>query len=114
MARTGYPISTGTFAVPNLKGLFIRGAGTQTSGGITYTAGSIGTIQQDQFQGHYHNPLTGQFITSTNTATLYTGTGYGGYSSTTGSPVTDGTNGTPRTGTETRSVNLAMVYCIKI
>jgi len=107
-----YGGSTGTFAVPNLKGLFIRGAGTQTSGGITYTAGSIGTIQQDSFQGHYHTTNAG--IVGTNGPS---GSGVPYYSNgtaTAGNATTDGTNGTPRTAGETRPVNLAMVYCIKI
>jgi microcystin-dependent protein len=116
-----YGGSTGTFAVPNLSGLFIRGTGTQTSGGVTYSAGTIGTIQSDAFQGHYHssNRIGGNYgfmsggsyvnegLIGTNTS------GSGGTNGTFG-PTTDGTNGTPRTGTETRPVNLAMVYCIKI
>ena len=111
-----YGGSAGTFAVPNLEGLFIRGANSRTIGGVTYTPASIGTSQTDSFQGHYHNPLsgTGSFVTSTNTTTIFTGTGFGSYTATTGSPVTDGTNGTPRTASETRPINLAMVYCIKI
>jgi microcystin-dependent protein len=106
-----YGGSTGTFAVPNLSGLFIRGAGTQTSGGVTYSAGTIGTIQADNFQGHEHTYAGTQSV-----ASYAGGTGLGltGLSKTTTSEITDGTNGTPRYGTETRPVNLAMVYCIKI
>jgi len=109
-----YGGSTGTFAVPNLSGLFIRGSGTQTSGGITYASGSLGSIQADEFQGHYHSASTN--------ASHYQATGSSAGSGsnnlfsatvTVTSPTTDGTNGTPRTGTETRPVNLAMVYCIK-
>lgn len=37
-----------TFNVPNFQGAFIRGAGNQTVGGVTYTAPAIGTAQQDQ------------------------------------------------------------------
>jgi hypothetical protein len=37
-----------TFNVPNFQGAFIRGAGNQTVGGVTYTAAAIGTAQQDQ------------------------------------------------------------------
>jgi microcystin-dependent protein len=106
-----YGGSSGTFAVPNLSGLFIRGSGTQTTGGITYAAGVIGTVQTDAFQGHFHsgNKALGasgvlQGGTTTNLVTSGNTTG----------AVTDGTSGTPRTNTETRPVNLAMVYCIKI
>ena len=37
-----------TFNVPNFQGAFIRGAGSQTVSGTTYTAPAIGTVQQDQ------------------------------------------------------------------
>lgn len=106
-----YGGSTGTFAVPNLSGLFIRGSGTQTSGGVTYTSSSIGTIQADAFQGHYHSgnkALGGSGVLQGGTTTTLITSG-----NTTGA-VADGTNGTPRFTTETRPVNLAMVYCIKI
>jgi hypothetical protein len=106
-----YGGSTGTFAVPNLSGLFIRGSGTQASGGVSYASGSIGTIQADQFQGHEHN------YTGTYSANVYGGgssTGQSPQAKVTTNDVTDGSDGTPRYGTETRPVNLAMVYCIKI
>jgi len=106
-----YGGSTGTFAVPNLSGLFIRGSGTQTSGGVSYASGSIGTIQGDQFQGHEHT------YNGTRVVNLYgggSGSGLNNLSGTTTNEITDGTNGTPRYGTETRPVSLAMVYCIKI
>jgi microcystin-dependent protein len=110
-----YGGSTGTFAVPNLKGLFIRGAGTQTVSGVTYTSAAIGTKQGDLFQGHYH--------TATTTGVVAAFGGQSGidrsYAGTAGTvtvtlPTTDGTNGAVRFGAETRPVNLAMVYCIKI
>jgi len=125
-----YGGSTGTFAVPNLSGLFIRGSGTQTltveGASVTYASGSIGSFangggQGDKFQGHYHSSnrvannygftsgssYVGEGLIGTNT------NGSGGTNGTFG-PTTDGTNGTPRTGAETRPVSLAMVYCIKI
>jgi len=113
-----YGGSTGTFAVPNLQGLFIRGANPQTVGGVTYTPASIGTVQGDLFQGHYHSN------TATTTAVLSTFGGQSGidrnYPAGTGTVTvtiagpTTGANGAVRFGSETRPVNLAMVYCIKI
>lgn len=106
-----YGGSSGTFAVPNLAGLFIRGSGTQTSGGITYNSGVIGTIQADAFQGHFHSgnkSLGGSGVLAGGVTTNLVAS-----ANTTGA-VTDGTSGTPRTDNETRPVNLAMVYCIKI
>jgi hypothetical protein len=38
---------TTTFNVPNFLGAFLRGASAQTVGGVTYTAGTVGTAQQD-------------------------------------------------------------------
>jgi len=43
-------------------------------------------------------------VTGTNTAAPVTATG---------GPAADGTNGAPRTGTETRPTNVAILYCIK-
>ena len=106
-----YGGSTGTFAVPNLSGLFIRGSGTQTSGGISYASGAIGAIQQDQFQGHEHNYSGTQVSASYGAGS---GNGLINLNRVTTNEITDGTNGTPRYGSETRPVNLAMVYCIKI
>jgi hypothetical protein len=109
---TTYGSGSGTFAVPNLSGLFIRGAGSQTINGIAYTAAAIGTTQQDQFQGHQH--LYDRWVGTTGG-----GGGINGYlmgdagNTNTTSDVTDGSNGTPRYGAETRPANLAMVYCIK-
>ena len=111
---TTYGSGVGTFAVPNLQGLFIRGAGTQTKSGVTYAAPAIGTFQGDQFQGHYHAV----------TSTAIQGAGPGGAVGNPGgnfglatvtvtNPTTDGTDGTPRYGTETRPANYAMIYCIK-
>jgi phosphoserine aminotransferase len=36
-----------TYSKPNFQGCFLRGAGNQTTGGVTYTAPALGTIQQD-------------------------------------------------------------------
>jgi hypothetical protein len=37
-----------TFNVPDFEGAFLRGAGSSTVGGVTYTGAAIGTAQQDQ------------------------------------------------------------------
>ena len=43
-----------TFNIPNLAGVFPRGAGSQTISAISYS-GTLGTRQGDQVQGHYHS-----------------------------------------------------------
>jgi microcystin-dependent protein len=96
--------------LPDLEGVFIRGTGSQTISGITYS-GTLGTKQGDAFQGHFHN-----FTANAGVALLGATVGGNTYTATTTSttsPITDGVNGTPRTGTETRPANIALLPCIK-
>jgi len=97
-----------TFTLPDLRGYFIRGAGTSADG---TASGTFGAKQADAFQGHIHN-LYGNTIAATG-AGFPGGSNYGYYGTTTTGPVSDGTNGTPRTANETRPRNIAMLYCIK-
>ncbi len=118
-----------TFHLPDLRGRFIRGydgtAGNDpdkvtriesNTGGNT--GNNIGSLQDDAFQGHYHN-----FI---GMAALITpgGSGINQFSTppeptkqnllqTVQHPITDGTNGVPRTSSETRPKNVYMNYIIK-
>lgn len=103
-----------TFNIPNLQGVFLRGSGSQTISGIVYS-GTAGTAQGDQMQGHYHASLVTNFVTnSSNNAQGSPGVfGGGSPATTTGGPVTDGVNGTPRTGSETRPANVAAYYHIR-
>jgi phage-related tail fiber protein len=108
-----------TFNVPDLRGEFVRG--WDDSRGID-SGRSFGTAQTDAFQGHYHDHY------------LETRSSYGGGSMGAGSngdrmsvasnflatnndrireAKTDGTNGTPRTASETRPRNIALLACIK-
>jgi microcystin-dependent protein len=101
-----------TFALPDLRGIFVRGSGSQTISGITYNK-TFAAKEGDAFQGHQHGKgwvnstasigASLDVLISPNSAT--TGTGYGSTS--------DGTNGTPRTASETRPANIALLYCIK-
>ena len=107
---------TTTYNAPQLAGYVIRGVNTSGSGPDPSRA--LGSTQTDAFQGHRmsaKNP--GTSFTSGNqpgggTANLTIGGGNGDLMATTGDPVTDGTNGTPRTANETRMVNVAMQYAI--
>lgn len=94
--------------LPDLEGVFIRGTGSQVISGITYS-GTLGTKQGDAMQGHRHTSfsLSGAAAFGTPTPASFQS------ASTTGDPVTDGTNGTPRTGSETRPANIALLPCIK-
>jgi len=98
---------TSHFRVPDLRGIFIRGASSQTISGITYS-GTLGTKQGDAMQGHQHATRSGGNLAAPS------GSAYGGLGeSSTSAVITDGVNGTPRTGSETRPANIALLYCIK-
>jgi microcystin-dependent protein len=107
-----------TFNLPNLQGIFVRGSGSQTLGGVSYSR-SFATTQNDalqnisgtvgQFDAAFGTTVaTGAFTTTQTTKT----TGGGG----TGKYLTADFNASrvARTDVETRPVNIAMLYCIKI
>lgn len=116
-----------TFNLPDYRGRFLRGVdGTagldpdkasrtaMNTGGNT--GNNVGSVQTDAFQGHWHN-----FNTS-NTAAFGNA---GGNDATIGggsriysvievtSPKSDGSNGTPRTSSETRPKNAYVNYIIR-
>ncbi|KLE01883.1 phage tail protein [Aliarcobacter butzleri] len=89
---------TTTFRVPNLDKAFLRP-----------DSRGVGSYQNDAFQGHRHT-FAGTI------ASMY-GAGEReayrtGSSNTVTSPITDGTNGTPRTANETRPKNIAVLPLI--
>ena len=87
-----------TFALPDLRGYFVRGSGTNSDG---TAAGTFGAKQADYFKAHTHTQTgnAGVFLQSPG------GFVYG---------VASGTIDTGSTGgTETRPKNIALLYCIK-
>ncbi len=109
-----------TFNLPDMRGYFPRGfdAGAGRDPGRVF-----GSTQTDQMQGHIHRNGVGQtngsptMMTYTTTATDVPGNGLNTAHAdnntaqsqgTTSVPISDGTNGTPRTGTETRPLNVAL------
>jgi hypothetical protein len=92
--------------LPNLNGeqRFLRGSTTS------------GVLQTDAFQGHFHNSgaltITGDQSASSND---YTGTGTMRFiSAAVTGPLSDGVNGTPRISTETRPINMSIIWIMKI
>ena len=97
-----------TFNVPDLRGEFIRGwdNGKGTDSGRTF-----GSSQTDAFQAHKHTYTTPQHYDD-----VVGGSGTSARISSTGQTTgyaADGANGTPRTASETRPRNIAMMYCVK-
>jgi microcystin-dependent protein len=116
---TTYGVGDGstTFNLPNYSGIFLRGVGTQTIGGIVYT-GALGTKQNDQMQGHRHRYYAGNTGGGSLNLSPYSGAILQNQDLTaTNGPVmeaiTDGTNGTPRLGTQNQPANIGVNYCIR-
>ena len=130
---TTYGVGAGstTFNLPNSQGVFLRGAGSQTISALTYS-GTLGAKQNDQIQGHYHNKseTAHTHAAAGDTAARAAGanTGWGIAAGQTNAlagvqsavsnvlitnPSSDGSNGTPRTGTETQPANVTVNYIIK-
>ena len=91
-----------TFALPDLRGYFVRGSGTNSDG---TASGAFGAKQTDEFKSHqhtsgYHIVTTGGYGQTNTGSTFATSTG-------------TGTNTNATGGTETRPKNIAMLYCIK-
>jgi hypothetical protein len=85
--------------LPDLRGIFVRGSGSQTISGTSYS-GTFASKQQDAFKSHTH--AVGD--------TTITGSGGGSsYRANEGSAQ----NTTATGGTETRPANIALLYCIK-
>jgi microcystin-dependent protein len=91
-----------TFALPDLRGYFVRGSGTN---GDATASGTFGVKQADDLKSHTHS-YTDQVRVSVGVFNVAGGTGQDGA---TDLGRTTGSTG----GTETRPKNIAMLYCIK-
>jgi len=89
-----------TFALPDLRGYFVRGSGTNGDGAA---AGTFGAKQSDDFKAHTHTTTSGG---SNGPMALFSGNGPA-------AQYLAGTASGSTGGTETRPKNIAMLYCIK-
>lgn len=112
---TTYGVGDGstTFNLPDLRGEFIRG----WDDGRGVDSGRVfGSSQSDAFQGHWHSTYATGNITNTGDQAVEDGprTSFTNSSNTAVlGAVSDNVNGTPRTASETRPRNVALLYCIK-
>lgn len=122
---TGWIPADGTSGTPDLRGIFVRGSGTNAKTGLSPSA-TLGEYQNDSFQGHWHNQrVTSSVGNGGSSATHYLAQ----YTSTSLSiwrtagnqyntvsiqdAITDSANGVPRTDDETQPANYATIYCVK-
>jgi hypothetical protein len=89
--------------LPDLRGIFVRGSGSQTIGGIAYNK-TFAAKESDALQAHTHSSAA-----AASGAQLLAG----GVNGAAVSGSTTGAIDTGRTDTETRPANIALLYCIK-
>ena len=105
--------TAGTYLVlPDTRGLSLKGVGNATVNTRTKTGpASLGEVQEDQMQGHIHNASTIGYG-----GNYFPAGGNGSYSSNNeypiGPPVDNGTDGTPRTGANTRDSSIGTNFGI--
>jgi hypothetical protein len=82
--------------------------------GTAYNGGSVGATRNDQLQGHVH-PIDDEFAAYGSGTPFFANMSRNTTQTNrkSGNPVTDGTNGTPRVGDETRPAEIAVLVCIK-
>lgn len=93
-----------TFNLPDLRGIFVRGSGSQTISTKTYNA-TFAQKQNDALISHTHNLSTGSGSLASPSYPGYT-TGSETYKENTSLPASPNS-------TETRPANIALLYCIK-
>jgi len=98
--------------LPDLRGIFVRGSGSQTISGKTYSATTFGQKQQDAYQEHRHSQVPSS-TGSGGSGVSGTGSSLVGNVTGTSVEVTGSGFGVPRVDSETRPVNIALLYCIK-
>lgn len=101
-----------TFNLPDLRGEFVRG--WDNGRGID-TGRVFGSAQLDQLQGHQHSARIAQGVTGVAAGPNegIWNSGVSPISNVVLDAISDGTNGVPRVGSETRPRNRAFLYCIK-
>jgi microcystin-dependent protein len=106
-----------TFNLPDMRESTPVGIGTRGSGITAHDTFNLGQFKDDQMQGHYHSfqgystgtGTSENALIGNNNSTIITAAGVTGVRGLT----SDGTNGTPRTGTTTRGKAFGVNFIIK-
>jgi hypothetical protein len=114
--------TSANFLVPDAREASFYGIGTRGTGVTAHDAKVFGQFADDQLQGHFHDFESTGNNAATNGTYISHGTSESGTLTDTNAgandgikgPITDGVNGTPRTGTVTRGKILGMKYIIKV
>ena len=112
-----------TFALPDLEGAFLRGTGSHGTSnmadGNDFAGPSVGSFENDQFQGHGHTLYSkGGYGSNDLVVSMRDAPGGSGHfaiedrNGFVQQPVDFG-NSSPRYGDETRPFNAGVKYCIK-
>lgn len=102
---------------PDLRGQFLRGMNEGRTDSLKdpEVGRLVGAGQGDAFQGHWHRQYTATYVgTGSSQATGTGGNVNRGDGSGAQEPISDGTNGAPRTSSETRSKNVAVYWYVKV
>lgn len=119
VVSTTYGVGDGstTFNLPDARGLVMVGAGahgTMTrANGTPFNGGTIGATRNDQLQGHKTRSDFTSIVRRSPDAGFFEGGSGGTGSAIDSTIISDGANGTPRTGNETRPAEIAVLVCIK-
>jgi len=116
---SGWNLADGSGGTPDLRGIFVRGSGTSdvlSDANDNPFNATQNTYYNDSFQGHWHKSLQVGNVAPNYAGGVTTvdGGGNDGQMQTGRDPVTDTTNGDPRTGSETAPASWATIYCMKI
>lgn len=97
------------------EGDFLRQVGSRSNEDeLEISSAAFGETQEDQFQGHRHNANSVTlFLEGDQRAAIRNASGSPGDRAIL-DPITDGTNGEPRVGVETRPVNTAVRFWVRV
>jgi hypothetical protein len=113
---SAYNILTGFATVPDARGTVLRGKNNGRADGNQNPAGdlALGAFENDQFQGHFHQNdpnADGGGEGGAGGGNIYNGLNVTTFATTI---LSDGVNGVPRIGPETRVKNITVNHFIKI